>query len=76
MYPAIVILLVETQRSITVICGISPLTTVNGVSLPALRPATFEFAFGPGEGATDSVPHLSLFRVLQNHDGQENWKAV
>ena len=81
MYPAIVILLVETQRSMTVICGISPSNTLNGVSPPALRPMTleqppFEFAVGPDEGAIDSVPHPSLSRALQSHDGQENWKAV
>lgn len=81
MYPTIVIMLVESQRSMADICGISisdSRVTVKEVSLSGPRAATLghlSFAVEQSESATESVSHSQWSRALQVGPGQDVWKA-
>jgi len=76
MYPTVVILLVETQRSITEICEIGPLnaSTLAGPVASEPRPATLgqlSFAVWPVHSMTDKEAESQRSRTLQSQGGQE-----
>ena len=76
MYPTVVIILVETQRSMTDICEISPsnASRLAGSVASAARPATLErlsFAVGTVHSPADNESELQRSRALQSQGGQE-----
>ena len=76
MYPTVVILLVETQRSMTDICETSPLNASNLADPMAsgAHPATLghlSFAVGQVNSTTDSEAESQRSRMLQSQGGQE-----
>ena len=76
MYPTVVIILVETQRSVTDICEISPSneSRLAGPVASAARPATLgclSFAVGIVHSSTDSEADAQHPRALQSQGGQE-----
>ena len=77
MYPTVVILLVETQRSMTDICEISP-SNASKLAAPVAseaRPATlghFSFVVGPVHPTTSGEAESQLSRGLQSQGGQEH----
>jgi len=77
MYPTVVTVLVETQRSMTDVCEISP-SNAGRLAAPAgseARPATFghlSFAAGPVHSTTDNEAESQRSRVLQSQGGQEH----
>ena len=76
MYPTLVILLVETQRSMPEICEISPSNTrkLAGPVASEARPATLghlSFAVGPVYSTTDNEAESQGSRTLQSQGGQE-----
>jgi len=63
MYPTVVILLVETQRSMTDICEISPSNASKLAASSEARPATsghLSFAVGPVDITTDDEAESQL----------------
>ena len=76
MYPTVVVVLVETQRSMTDVCEISAsnASTVAGPMASEARPATSEhlsFAVGPVHSTTDNEAESQRSRALQSKGGQE-----
>ena len=79
MYPTVVIVLVETQRSAADICGISP-SNASRLAGPAAsdheaRAATLRypsFAVGPINNAMDNEAGSPPSRVLQTENVQEH----
>jgi len=68
MYPTVVIILVETQRSMTEVCEISPSNTI-------ARPATLgnlSFVVVSVHSTTDKDAESRCSRALQNRGGQEH----
>ena len=77
MYPTVVILLVETQRSMTDICDISTLNTSTLADPVASKawPATsghLSFAIGLVHNTIDDEAESQRSRALQSRDGQEH----
>jgi len=79
MYPTVVIILVETQRSMTDMCEISPsnASKLAGSMASEARPATLghlSFAVGPIYSATDYDNGAESRRspTLQSQGGQEH----
>ena len=76
MYPTVVIILVETQRSVTDICEISPsnASRLAGPVTSAARSATLgrlSFAVGIAHSSTDNEAEIQPSRALQSQGGQE-----
>ena len=76
MYPTVVIVLVETQNSMTDICEISPLNTTElaGPVASEPRPASLghlSFAARPVHSMTDNEAESQLSRTLQSQARQE-----
>jgi len=81
MYPNLVMLLIETQRSMTDICEISPsnASRLAGPAASEARPATLghlSFAVGQVHSTTDYEADSQLSRTLQNQGGQEHGSEV
>jgi len=77
MYPTVVIVLVETQRSMSDICNISPLNASKfaGPVASEVRAATLghlSFAVGPVHSTTDNEAESQRSHTLQSQDGQEH----
>ena len=76
MYPTVVMLLVESQRSITDVCEISSSNT-SKLAGPVAReayPATLghlSFAVGPVNSSTDDDAVFQRSHALQRQGGQE-----
>ena len=76
MYPTVVIILVQSQRSVTDICEISPSTAsrLAGPVTSAAHPATLghlSFAVGTVHSSTDSEAEPQRSRALQSQGGLE-----
>jgi len=76
MYPTIVRLLVETQRSMVDICEISQANAsrLTGLVASEARAATLghpSFTVGPINSTMDNKPEFSPSRTLQSEDVQE-----
>jgi len=76
MYPAVVIVLVETQRSITDVCEISPSNASKfpGPLASEARHATLghlSFAVGPIDTTVDNESEYQRSRMLQSQGGHE-----
>jgi len=76
MYPTVVILLVETQRSMTDICEISPSnrSKLAGPAASEAWPAPVGhlfFAVGQVHSRTDNEAESQRSHALQSQDGQE-----
>ena len=76
MYPTVVIVLVEKQRSMTDICEVSSSNASNNARPVAseARPATLghlSFAVGSTYSTTDSESESQRPRVSQSQDGPE-----
>ena len=73
MYPTVVIVIVETQRSITDICEISP-SDASRLARPVTpedRPATIRHpSFVVGTTNSDNDAESQHSRALQSHEGQ------
>jgi len=81
MYPTVVIVLVETQRSMTDICEITPSTAsrLAGPVASEARPATLghlSVAVGPVYGTTDNETESQRSRVLRSQGGHEHGLEV
>ena len=81
MYPTVVILLVETQRSMTDVWEISPSIAgrLAGPALPEAPPATFRhlsFTVEPVQSMTDNEAVSQRSRVVQSQSGQEHGLEV
>ena len=77
MYPTVVIVLVETQRSIMDVCEISPSITSKLARPMASEayPATLgrlSFAVGPVHSTTDDEAESQRSRALQSQGGREH----
>ena len=77
MYPTLVIVLVETQRSMTDICeiGLSNASKPAGPVASEARPATLgrlSFAVGPVHTMTDDEAEYQRWQALQSQYGQEH----
>jgi len=78
MYPTVVIVLVETQRSMADICEISPSNASKVAAAPVgseARPATpghLSFAGEPVHSTTDNEAESQRSRALQSQGGQEH----
>ena len=77
MYPTVVILLVETQRSMVDVCDISPLNAseLAGPAASEARPATLghiSFARGLVHSTTDNEAESRRPRALQSQGGREH----
>ena len=77
IYPTIVIVLVETQRSMADVWEISPSNASKfaGPVATEVRPATFghlSFAVGTAHTSTDIEVELSRSRTLHSRSGQEH----
>ena len=77
MYPTLVIVLVETQRSMTNICEIGPSNARKSAGPVASRahPATLgplSFAVGPVHTTTDDEAESQRWHALQSQGGQEH----
>ena len=77
MYPTVVILLVETQRSMTDVCEISPSNAIKlaGPVAPEARPATSghpSLAVGLVYSSTDNEAETQRPRALGSRGGQEH----
>jgi len=77
MYPTVVILLVETQRSMTDICeiGQSNPSKLAGPVASEARQGTLghlSFAVGPGYSTTDNEAESQPSRTLQSQRGHEH----
>jgi len=77
MYPTVVVVLVESQRSMTDICEISPSNASKfaGPQASDVRPATLghlSFAGGPIYTTMDMESEYQRSRVLQSQGGQES----
>jgi len=77
MYPTVVILLVETQRSMSDICEISPSNASKfaASSGSEARPATLghlSFAVGPFYSTTDYEAESQLSPALQSQHGRKD----
>ena len=75
MYPTVVIILVETQRSATDICEISPsnASRLAGPVTSAARPTTLghlSFAVRTVHSSTDNEAEPQRSRALQSQGGQ------
>ena len=75
MYPTVVIILVQTQRSATDICEISPsnASRIAGPVASAARPAQLgrlSFAVGTVHSSTDNEAEIQPSRALQSQGGQ------
>ena len=76
MYPTVVVLLVETQRSMTDICEISS-SNAGGLAGPVVSEARsttlgqLSFGVGPIYSTTDNEAESQHSRTLQSHGGQE-----
>ena len=75
MYPTVVVLLVESQRSMTDVCEISPSNASQfaGRLGSEARHATLghlSFAVGPVESLMDSEPESQRFLLSQSRGGQ------
>ena len=78
MYPTVVIVLVETQRSMVDVCEIhtSNASTLAGPVASESRPTTLghlSFAVRPGHSTTDSEAESQLSNALHN---QGTWVAT
>ena len=77
MYPTVVILLVQIQRSMTDVWGIS-LSNASRLAAPAaseVRPATLghlSFAIGPVHSTTDGEDESQHLDALQSQSGREH----
>ena len=76
MYPTVVIILVETQRSVADICEISPsnASRLVGPVASAVRPGTLgrlSFAVGTVHSSTDNEAQPRRSRALQSQGGLE-----
>ena len=81
MYPTVVMVLVETQRSMADICEISPsnASRLAGPVASEARPATLghlSFAVGPVHSATDNEAESQRSRALQSQGGQEHGEVI
>ena len=77
MYPAVVVLLVETQHSMTDVCEISPsnATQFRGPVAFEARDATLghlSFAVGSVHSTADNNAESQRSRVLQSQGGHEH----
>ena len=77
MYPTVVIVLVETQRSMADFCEISPSIAIRlkGPTASQARPATsgrFSFAVGPVYNTMTYELESQPSRTVQNPGGQEH----
>ena len=81
MYPTVVIVLVETQRSMADVCEIGPSNAsklgapVKAPVAPEAHPATFghlSFAVGPVHSTAGDGVESQCSRVLQNQGGPEH----
>jgi len=80
MYPTVVIVLVETQRSMMDVCEINPsdagkLVAPVGSDTSEARPATsghLSFAVGSVHSTTDNETESQRSRALQSQGGQEH----
>ena len=77
MYPTVVIVLVETQRSMMDVCGIgtSNASKLAGPMLSELRPATLghlSFALRPVHSTTDDEAESQRSHALQSQGEQEH----
>jgi len=75
MYPTVVVVLVETQRSMTDICEVSSATKIAGPAPPESRPATLghlSFAVGPMHSTIDIELESQWPPALQSQDGEEH----
>jgi len=77
MYPTVVIILVETQRSMTDICEISPsnASKIAGPVASQVRPATLghpSFAVGPVHSTMDNEGESQRSCALQIQSGREH----
>jgi len=77
MYPTLVILLVETQRSMTDMCEISPSNASKfaGPVVSEARQGTLghlSFAIGSGYSTTDNEAESQPSRTLQSQRGHEH----
>ena len=76
MYPTVVMILVETQRSMPDVCEISPSNASRfaGRAASDARPATFghlSFAVEPVHSTMDNEVESQRSRALQSQGGQE-----
>jgi len=77
MYPTVVIILVETQRSMADVCEISP-SNAGRLAAPVaseVRPASLghlPFAVGPVHSTTDNEAESQRSRALESQGGQEH----
>ena len=81
MYPTVVIVLVDTQRSMTDICesSSSNASRLVGPVASELRPATLgplSFAVGPAHSTTDNEAESQYLGALQIQGGQEHGLEV
>ena len=75
MYPSVVIVLVETQRSMVNVCeiGTSDARKLTGPMASEPRPAALgrlSFVLGPVHGTTDDEAESQRLRALQSQGGQ------
>ena len=77
MYPTLVIVLIETQRSMMDVCETSP-SNASGPMGPVASQARsttsgrLSFAVGPGHSTTDSEVESQRSRALQSQGGEEH----
>ena len=76
MYPTVLIVLIETQRSMTDVCGISPsnASKLSGPVASGARPATLghlSFAVGPVHRAMDNEAETPRPRAEQRWTGSD-----
>ena len=76
MYPTVIIIVVETQRSMTDICEISPSNAgrLGGPVASDARPATLghlSFALGPVHSTTYNETESQHSRALRSQGGKE-----
>ena len=84
MYPTVVMLLIETQRSMTDICEISKISPTNASKLAPPVPSEARLAnlghlssaVGPVRSTTDDEAESQRSRALQSQGGQEHGLEV
>ena len=77
MYPTVVIVLVETQRSVTDVCDFSPSNASKLVGPAAPEPSAatlghISFVVGPTHSTMDNDSESLHSRALQSQDRQEH----
>jgi len=76
MYPTVVIILVETQRSMTDICEIGPSNGPVASEVGSASLGRLSFAVGPVHSTMDDEAESQRSRTLQSKSGQEHGPEI